>query len=927
MIPAALVLVLQLLALSFVLVAQTVLAGTGNDKCVDKLNNDGRKVLDAEQKKNRSCIKDGTGVVTGCIDAVGAKTIVKQNKTIADDAAKCTPAPAFAYTGAVTVNSAAQQAANGIAHDLFGLVILVGTTAEQVKCQERVAQTAGKLAVTKWKSFRKCKKTGLAGFADSGALATACLAGPTGPQPDPGGKILKKKQKLQDVVQGKCLDESVALNVFVGDCAAETTAPGFTSCADARVECQVCRAIKASDALLGIHIDCDLFDDGIDNDSCPVPQDLPTSTPTPASAPTSTPTRTRTSTPTPSATPTATATPTPTSTATPTVTPTPTETPTATPACPAPPAAPNPLAAGAHFASRLDDIVMADVVTGAGMFPEAPDAILRQDGVNIANVAVARDGIDATAGWDLRARVYYPAKAAGLNQDVADGGPFPLVLIAHGRHDSFRTTPGPLTRDENYRGYEYLQQHLARHGFISVSVDLDDTLDLFPGNLSRAWLILCHLRNMEDIDGTAGHELENQIDLTHIALMGHSRGGEGVVQAARMNADGPGPYAANRFGILAVWSLASTRFFDAVRNYDPVGTARQPVAPESRVTAPRVFLGMWGDADGDVNGQSGTLIASHVAGIYDRSDNAPKQFVWIYGANHNFWNTSWYDLTRAAGSNGDDGRTATAQRVPVRISDTQQQDLARGYGLAFARGYLLNEGPIRQYFTRPANDLPAMIAATCAAADSNGCVHLQYQNTNANVARVDNFEGLSNPGETSEGVTGIDFSTLAALQELSLTGAELAASDSQSWYHASKGALLEWNAQGDFYETVVPAARRNVTTYDVLSFRIAIDRRGPGATPSLHTTMSLEDGGGRTVSRCSCDETDTPPAQTRQDDDLAFPPPGLLTKSMLKTIRMPLCRFKEIEPNLDLTDIRKIRFTFNDRNAGKAGIDDIEFSR
>jgi hypothetical protein len=660
-------------------------------------------------------------------------------------------------------------------------------------------------------------------------------------------------------------------------------------------------------------------------------------------------------------------------------------TPNPCPICVVPPAPPDPLAVGPSQPGRLrTDILVRNVIRGGSgaLFPAAPDSTLQRDGVPPANFATVRLGIDTVDGWDLRGRIYYPATAGGQDTPVAGGGPFPLVVIAHGRHSSLRLPHGPtvIVNDENYRGYIYLQEHLARHGFISLSLDLDDVVEVDrPAILSRAWIVLCHLRNMESINGTVGHRLRNQIDMNNILLMGHSRGGEAVVQATRMNLDGTGPYGTlqadpanrRRFNIRAVFSLAATRFFDGTKNWDPapapVPADRLPPAPESRVATPgrTPFLGMWGDADGDVSGMGGITLAPagfpaaalytitpdglapHVAGTYDRSDADPKQFVWIEGANHNFWNTSWYDLTRAPGLRGDDGErnlgAGVVNLVPNRITDAQQEDLLRAYGLAFVRGYLFADATAldyRRYFKGPANTLPPVAIARTNA-------HLQYQDTLPNREVVDDFEDATFDRDgTSRGVGGIDRTTVI-VQELRLQrGATPSSIDTRppppivvgdtypdrSWFHNTIGTLIQWSHNTDYYETVCPpggGAGTDARPYDVLSFRIALDVRGPGAAPALDVEVRLQDGGGRQATVRTTTITTIPVGQRRRDSifGTGIPATPLLTKSMLKTVRLPLCRFRENNRALDLSDVRRIRFTFFDRAAGKIGLDDIEFSR
>ena len=95
-----------------------------------------------------------------------------------------------------------------------------------------------------------------------------------------------------------------------------------------------------------------------------------------------------------------------------------------------------------------------------------------------------------------------------------------------------------ITSDENYRGFTYLQEHLASHGYISSSIDLDD-LEAWPpssaGIGARAWVVLEHIERMEAMN-VGAEPLAGKIDMNNIVLIGHSRGGEAVVKAFRMNA-------------------------------------------------------------------------------------------------------------------------------------------------------------------------------------------------------------------------------------------------------------------------------------------------------------------------------------------------------------------------------------------------------
>jgi dienelactone hydrolase len=125
-------------------------------------------------------------------------------------------------------------------------------------------------------------------------------------------------------------------------------------------------------------------------------------------------------------------------------------------------------------------------------------------------------------GFDLKkapinARVWYP-----------DGpGPFPLALIVHGNHNP---------KEFSDPGYEYLGVLLASRGFILASVDENFINGGLSGeNDGRAWLLLKHLEAWKRFNETADGPFYRRVDMTNIAVMGHSRGGEAAAVAAAFN--------------------------------------------------------------------------------------------------------------------------------------------------------------------------------------------------------------------------------------------------------------------------------------------------------------------------------------------------------------------------------------------------------
>ena len=121
----------------------------------------------------------------------------------------------------------------------------------------------------------------------------------------------------------------------------------------------------------------------------------------------------------------------------------------------------------------------------------------------------------------LNGRVWYPEGE----------GPFPLVLIVHGNHNMV---------DFSDTGYGYLGELLASRGFIFVSVDENFLNGGYWGrssgeNDARAWLLLKHLEVWENWNQDPGSPFYQKADLSEIALIGHSRGGEAAALAATFN--------------------------------------------------------------------------------------------------------------------------------------------------------------------------------------------------------------------------------------------------------------------------------------------------------------------------------------------------------------------------------------------------------
>ncbi|OEK06375.1 MFS transporter [Roseivirga misakiensis] len=221
----------------------------------------------------------------------------------------------------------------------------------------------------------------------------------------------------------------------------------------------------------------------------------------------------------------------------------------------------------------------------------------------------------------INGRVWYPK----------GDGPFPIALIVHGNHSMFDYSDG---------GYEYLGKLLASQGIITVSVDENfinsGWTDFIGSGLSqendaRGWLLLEHLRYWRKWNQTDGGIFNAKVDFENVAVMGHSRGGEAAAVAGFFNRLTYYPDNAKQkfdfnFNIKAVVAIA------------PVDGQYRPAnipTPLENVN----YLVIHGSNDGDVQSFAGLRQYERVE-FTDSSDYF-KSAVYVYGANHGQFNTSW----------------------------------------------------------------------------------------------------------------------------------------------------------------------------------------------------------------------------------------------------------------------------------------------
>jgi hypothetical protein len=290
---------------------------------------------------------------------------------------------------------------------------------------------------------------------------------------------------------------------------------------------------------------------------------------------------------------------------------------------------------------------------------------------------------------ERRAVVVAPKNAPGRR---------PLAVILHGLHytchgDDGQTSAWPCPAGTaavpNYRGYLRAQQLLASQGYITVSVsangiDGQDVPDDVVETQARSSLLRLHLAAWADWAATPGGapaivRASGVADLSKVLLMGHSRGGEGVSQAA-LDSLRPPPAALDGYRGAVRWTIRGTV------QVAPTAFGQNPVAEVPSVT---VLPG----CDGDVSNLQGQAYVDATRGV--GSGRALHSALYVIGANHNFFNSEWtpgqstFPAWDDATTDGSDA--LCAPDAPARLPATQQQTVGATYLAAAARLFLAGD--------------------------------------------------------------------------------------------------------------------------------------------------------------------------------------------------------------------------------------------
>lgn len=459
---------------------------------------------------------------------------------------------------------------------------------------------------------------------------------------------------------------------------------------------------------------------------------------------------------------------------------------------------------------------------------------------------------------NLVAEIRFPADNAGVTNPalISNARPdYPLLVCVHGN-------------GHNYKNYTYLLDHWARNGFIAASIHLNTGM----AGEGRASVLFKHIGILKGL--FAGH-IQSKI-----GIMGHSRGGEAVVSAARMNQQ-----QALGHGIKAIISLGPT---DQYTKETLAGAWATP------------YLVIHGAMDGDV------AIPGYMGfSLYDRANGEPKSMFWLYGATHNRFNLVNPD------ADYNSYKIDPVKDHPKIMAQASHMATAKAYMTAFFLWQLYNAAEYEGIFK--GEWIPASVAQAEPALNK---IYVQYGDKTTTV--VDNFEQVPHNWQASTVAGSVsDAGTLPAAPQEN----QLAVLDNHS-PHDTGGLLLRWNDIGDKLE-YTPSAPINAGSYFAISARVA-QKVGSLENPAGQVQdfyLTLKDVGNKSRSVRVDALGEIPPQQERGFSQY--------TVTALSTIRIPLHVYQTEVINtqkVDITQIKSISFDFKAKVKGEVEIDSVEFA-
>ncbi len=524
-----------------------------------------------------------------------------------------------------------------------------------------------------------------------------------------------------------------------------------------------------------------------------------------------------------------------------------------------------------------------------------PSASLQSVDYRFGRITVNDPKRNASYETDVHGYINYNANATEK---------MPVILLMHGRHQTCETDllqlpvliadddtcpniNGVLGPADSYRGYQYLVDHLASHGYAVISVDANDINDNDgspnsgdAGGNARAQLIQAHLDAFRDIEETgtstkpqtAGGSLsmlKGKLDMNRIGTMGHSRGGDGAAKFVGYNRQQARPHK-----VVATFGLAPTDY-----NMDVVDGM--------------TFATLLPYCDGDVEDVQGAFFYDD-SRYLDANDPTPKFQIVTMGSNHNYFNTVWTtDDWTITNPNGDDPFCGTNASTNQRDTPEEQRALGQFFMASFFRYFVGGEQAFANYW----NGRAAVPSFACPGG-TGPCEprhHLSITPKAGDRLVINSF-GSTNSLKTNDLGGGVSQQGLSAF-EFCDPDIEGVGCPSATTFSTTPQVAIAWDTPATLRNEFTPV---DASDFDLISVRVAVSTLNTDKTKDQDFSLVLEDSTGKTFTFLAKDFTRSlynPPGN---------PEGGGSRKTLLNAVDFPISTVKGI--NLNALKAVEIRF-------------------
>ena len=539
--------------------------------------------------------------------------------------------------------------------------------------------------------------------------------------------------------------------------------------------------------------------------------------------------------------------------------------------------------------------------------PMGPYDVLEDVDYNFGRITVTDPIGDRSYESDVHGYVRYSKTAST---------PMPMVLLMHGRHQTCETEIGQLPvliADDDqcpntplvhpalsYRGYDYLAENLASHGYFVISIDANDINDSDgsatsgdAGANARAQLIKSHLDSFRDIHN--GNPVSGDVDLTnlvgaldidHIGVMGHSRGGDGVSRYVAYNREQTEPHH-----IVATFALAPTDY-----NQEFVDGA--------------TFATLLPYCDGDVEDVQGAFIYDD-SRFLDADDPSPKFQIVTMGSNHNYFNTVWtsddWTITDFSGSDSFCGTNTDSHQ---RDTPEEQRALGLFFMASFFRYYVGGETEYGHYWNGQAQ-VPDF-ACPAGAGPCEDRHHLSVHAPAQDRMLISDFGGSEDLALNDVG--GAIYLDGFSAFEICDPDRDGVGCPSATTFSITPQLALQWTSAATLSNQL---PNINASDFDVLSIRAAVSTLNADKDIAMDFSLSLFDTAGQSATVMASSFSDSlyhPPGD---------PEGGGSRKTLLNAIDIPLTAFEGV----DLNSLKQLQIGFPEMDDAYIQLADLMLMR